>query len=291
MKNFYLIVTALLLPALAAAQTQGEASVNADTLAGRIGLVDSQGREVMAISDSPQEGNTFSLSVLGMDIDFGRQEYTGDDYTRIVQRGRFAIDMLNEVAFGMNFLTSPDYSMYPDGTPEFLDLKNGKSWQIKMNIADFLYYLNKRRTVTLGMGVALKASNYSFRHRYEIVKRDGMIHPEYIPEERGNYKASSYATVAIALPLTVRVRLYDRLHFRGGVYGEFIVGQQTTVRKPKVITVKDFGARTFQMGVTGQLEYGAGFVYFDYGFSPLFRSGVGPKTHPFSAGIGIRYSY
>ena len=280
----------LLAISMMTATAWGAENIQADSTETKIGLTDSNGREVVVITRDKKEQGGFSLNVAGMTIDFtDKKRIQRDDTTKPSRKPSLkpSLDVGNP-SIGFIGLTTPDYSIYPAETGKFLRLDNVKSISLAFDAAVVNLPLDRRNVVGLRGGLRFKWDNYAFSGRNRLIVSDGMIQPQATPEERRDYKKSKLTTFSVNMPLTLRVQITRNLAISGGVYGDLVLRQHTKVKFPKEKSKGDFGVNFFQYGLIGQIGLRKSVsVYFQYGLTPLFESGAGPKTYPFSVGVNL----
>lgn len=243
-----------------------------------IEVVDSQGREVVVISSGIKEASGFSLSVAGMKFDFEKNKENGKDRPRgYISSGSPEI--------GFICLTKPDYSIYPQGTPNFMDLDNARSISFTLDLAVVKIPLNYSRKLIFDGGFKLKWDNYVFSDRITISKQNGMVQP--VPLDMNKYKKSKLTVFSLNIPIMLKYNLTELISIGGGVYGDLTLGHHTKVKFPKDKNRENLGLNFFNAGVRAQIGIGWFYLYGTYNFTPLFKSGIGPKTQPFTIGIRI----
>lgn len=264
-----------------------ETSENIDTLNGRIGITDSSGKQVVVIENNEESAKGFTVRLGGFKLDFESNGRAAEEFACETKDKRVSIGFLGDMKFGFTGLSSTSYSMYPDNTPEFMRLNSGKSTSFSFNVVSAEAKLNKKGSLSLFGGIGLKWNDYVFSDRYTIVKHDGMVWPVEIGPEKDGYKKSKLTVFSLNIPVMLRVELGKGFFFGGGVYGDLTLKQHTKVKFPKDKHYGDFYVRQFQMGVTAEIGWKNISVFCNYNLTPMFDSGKGPRTYPYTIGIAL----
>ena len=286
-----ILMFALLLPPRPAS-----AQAILDNRGDTVGIMSTGGREILTISQERSEEGIFLVNVGGFRIriagtvgDPGPEPAAGSEKT---YRNQITIGGMQ---FGFIGLTSPDYSMYPEGTPEFLNLRSGKSISVSFEamfrfaLGKPVQYYSKRGpyytySKYFSVGLRPRWDNYTFDDRITLVRRDGMVWPEPLGEMR-RYKKSKMTTFSLDIPVMFSISPAKHWEIEAGAYGGFTLAQYTKVKFRKEKDKSDLGAQFFNAGLTLRVQYRCVGVFCNYSLTPLFKSGAGPKTQPFTIGF------
>ena len=191
--------------------------------------------------------------------------------------------------FGGNQLWETDYSMYPEGTPAFLETSPEKSFEFNFNFAEYSFGFGSYVGFVTGLG--LNFNDYKFKNRYTITKDDaGMIQPVALPE--GDFRMSKLSTAYLTAPLLLEIQIpgnhgADRMFITGGVIGGLKIGEHT---KTKIGGEKskdrgDHNISPLRWGYTARIGFENMGVYATYYNVGLFEDGKGPATTPLTIGL------
>lgn len=271
-----LMLTALLIPTGAGAQAILDQ--RGDTVA----VKTTDGSELLSIS-TEGDGSNISLSIGGFMINLKGNRTEEAGYAPASTKKYRRYFTVSTPQIGFIGLTSPDYSMYPEGTEKFLELRHGKSISFAFDVK-FGFPLDHADKAYINFGLRPRWDNYTFDERITLVKRDGMVWPEPLGDMR-RYKKSKLTTFTLDFP--VIFDFYPGKHFSvsGGLYAGMTLGQFTKSKFRKDKDKGNFGVNFFNAGATIRVQYYCIGVFANYSFTPLFKSGAGPKTQPFTIGF------
>ncbi|MDA3927455.1 MAG: hypothetical protein PF541_00750 [Prolixibacteraceae bacterium] len=197
--------------------------------------------------------------------------------------------------FGGNQLltTKTSYSMYPEGTPKFLDTRPEKSFEFNFNFAEYSFGFGNYIGIVTGLG--LNFNDYKFKNKYTLVKDDnGMIQAETLPEE--DFRKSKLSTVFLTAPLLLEFQIpgnqgHDRLFIAGGLIGGVKLGEHTKTKigDNKVKDKGDFNISPLRWGYTARIGFEDMGIYATYYNTPLFEDGKGPTTTPLTIGLTFTF--
>jgi hypothetical protein len=226
--------------------------------------------------------------------------------TRTAVRSNYSsISISPDFEFGFNYLLSPDYSSYPPGTPEFLDLNTGKSIHFGWSPIVVKASLNRRNTLGITSGLTLVWRDYAFSVRNMTIGKGNLLypylpdphHPDYEPKERlvpiridGDVKKSKLTTFALRVPLLLTItEPRSRTGVGLGGYVDFVMGSHTKYKFPKNRERGDFYVEPVQFGLQARIRYKSVGMFANYGLGDMFRKDKAPATRPLTIGIGFGF--
>ncbi len=191
--------------------------------------------------------------------------------------------------FGANLLLDTDYSMYPEETPEFLETRPEKSFEVNINL--FEYSFGFGQYVGLVTGLGFNFNDYKFKNRYSFKKdENGVLQPYALTE--GDFRKSKLSTVYLTAPLLFEFQIpdnrgEDRLFVSGGVIGGLKLGEHTKYKigDEKNKDKGDHGVAPLRWGYTARIGFDDFGIYGTYYNTKLFEDGVGPSATPVTIGV------
>lgn len=197
--------------------------------------------------------------------------------------------------WGFNGYLTPSHSAVMDGDLKFMEMKQGRSWNINLNFfqQSIGFGTDKAGLVT---GLGLEFNDYHFRNKTNLQVNNGItvVDSSYII---AGYKVtkSKFSTQQLVVPLLFEFQIpisgdSHRLFFSTGVIGGVRIGSHTKVeyenngeKKDKV--KDDFNLFSFRYGLTARIGYRGLKLFANYYPTPLFEKGKGPEVYPFSVGL------
>ena len=197
------------------------------------------------------------------------------------------------IDFGGNFLLDTDYSMYPEGTPDFLLTRPEKSFEFNWNFAEYSFGFGSYVGIVTGLG--LNFNDYKFKNRLTIqTDENGLIQPVELPE--GDFRKSKLSTVFLTAPLMLEFQIpgnhgQDRLFIAAGLIGGVKLGEHTKTKigNEKLKDKGDFNISPLRWGYTARIGFEDMGIFATYYNTPLFEEGKGPATTPVT--VGLTFSF
>lgn len=197
------------------------------------------------------------------------------------------------IDFGGNQLWNTNYSMYPDGTPVFLETRPEKSFEFNWNFAEYSFGFGSYVGIVTGLG--LNFNDYKFKNNYTLVKdENGMIQPLELPST--DLRKTKLSTAFLTAPLMLEIQIpgnhgQDRLFIAGGLIGGVKLGEHT---KTKIGTEKtkdkgDHNIAPLRWGYTARVGFNDMGIFATYYNTPLFEKGKGPETTPLTIGLTFTF--
>lgn len=199
------------------------------------------------------------------------------------------------IEWGFNGYLTPNKSTVMDGDLKFMELKQGRSWNINLNFLQqsIGFGTNKAGLVT---GLGLEFNDYHFRNNTNFKVQNGItvVDSTYI---LAGYKVTKtkFSTQQLVVPLLLEFQIpvgsdSKRIFISTGVIGGVRFGSHTKVeyefngeKKDKV--KDDFNLFSFRYGFTARVGYRGLKLFANYYPTPLFEKGKGPEVYPFSVGL------
>ncbi len=184
---------------------------------------------------------------------------------------------------GFNELLMLDYSAYPANEQGFMELNNGRSMQVALNIFKVAAALNRAQTLGVSSSLGIVWNDYVFMNDITLERRDGMVHPVAIAS---TYKKTKLNTFALRIPLLLDLNFGKNFFLSAGFYGDLVLGSHTKIKFPKEKARNPY-VNVFQAGGTVRGGYGNFYVYGNYSATNLFKGGKGPGAQPLTIGLGL----
>lgn len=188
------------------------------------------------------------------------------------------------VEFGFNMLPKVDYSMYPDRSVDFMDLRIQAShhWMFCIFESSALS-LSHDGSVQVSTGFQFGWNNYVLDNKIHLFRDNGRI-DYYYPE---NYVSKTkLATFSVQVPVQFDFRITRSFYFSAGVYGGVNIASVSKVKHP-LIKIRDPYMAPFYAGVSVHLSYDDFYIFCNYNFTQLFKDGRGPETNALTVGFGL----
>lgn len=194
---------------------------------------------------------------------------------------------------GANLLLDTDYSIYPEGTDNFFELRPEKSLEFDWNLTEYTFGFGSYAGIVTGLG--LSWNNYHFKNRITVsLDNNGVIWPEDLPQ--GDFRKSKLTTVYLTAPLMFEVQIpgnhgKDRLFLSAGVVGGLKIGEHTKykVAGDKTKDKGDFNVSPFRWSYIGKVGFNDFGVFVKYYQTPLFQDGKGPADTPLTVGVSLDF--
>lgn len=240
-------------------------------------LNDSYGESVVRIENYDKDA--FDISIGNYMVSFGKKQPPPQK-----NRARKRLTFLSYIDFGFNGFTDPNYSKYPDGTIDFLDLKNGRSISVGIGLFGMSLPVDRKGKLRFNPCIGIEWNDYVFSNNITLKREGGMIVPHELEKK---YKKSKLNTFSFTIPLDMKYRFSKRMFVSLGPYVNMTVGDHTKVKKPKHKEREGYYVNFIQPGIKARFGFRSIYVFGSYGFVQMFQSGKGPKTHPYTIGFGI----
>lgn len=250
-----------------------------DTLR-RLDTLDS---ELVTLRDGGQEGSVV-LEVGSFGIKLGNTYSTKT--WQDLKRSRFWLSMFTDFEFGFTRLTGIDYAGYAPEEQGFLDQQLAPSFHFGFSILSFNTYLNKKRTLHLGLGLDYRLENIRLTDpAITVGNRDGQLVPIALDTPAAKSKiVYSY----LGIPLQLAYTPAKRLVLKGTLHNDFLLGADAIYKKPKSKHGVS-GFSDYQLGVGASVAYYGFGLFARYNTTPLFRNGAGPDCRTLT--FGLTYSF
>ncbi len=199
---------------------------------------------------------------------------------------------------GMNYYHQTDYSLYDRLNtvvpPDFMELNNGKSITVNLNLAEFAFK-NEARNFGLVTGLGISFMDFRFDQPYTIRKAEDsrIVLPEDLSDLEDFKKSKlhiSYLTAPLMLEVKTPLRMkHSNLYVAAGVIGGLNIGAHTKYKfeDGKRKGNGNFYLNSFKYDLTGRLGFGDFCVFLNYGMVPLFKEGRGPELFPLTIGFSF----
>lgn len=195
--------------------------------------------------------------------------------------------------WGFNGFMTPNHSLVMTDDNRYLELKQGRSWNINVNFMQFsLGIIGNQVGLVTGMGIEF--NDYHFRHQTSLTTMDGktVVDSFYIASNRPIVK-SKLSTAHLTVPLLLEFQLpnrlrRERLHFSAGIIGGVRLSSHTKVEEEtgrKSRNPDDLNMPTFRYGFTARVGYKQFNLFANYYPTPIFEKNRGPEVYPFSVGL------
>lgn len=256
-----------------------------------ISFQDETGNQVLDVSPDPESGG-LSITVGGYQLVLsGKKDQsklkTPDEEKKYSSRIKIKKPKydghLSTMEMGFNELLMLDYSAYPANEQGFMELNNGRSMQVALNIFKVAAALNRAQTLGVSSSLGIVWNDYVFMNDITLERRDGMVHPVAIAS---TYKKTKLNTFALRIPLLLDLNFGKNFFLSAGFYGDLVLGSHTKIKFPKEKARNPY-INVFQAGGTVRGGYGNFYVYGNYSATNLFKGGKGPGAQPLTIGLGL----
>ncbi|MDA3880766.1 MAG: hypothetical protein PF436_10290 [Prolixibacteraceae bacterium] len=195
--------------------------------------------------------------------------------------------------FGANMFFDTDYSMYPEGISDFMEVRPEKSFEFNINFFEYSFGFGQYMGLVTGLG--LNFNDYKFKNRYSIRKDDsGVIQPVDLPE--GDFRKSKLSTLFLTSPLLFEFQIpdhrhEDRLYVAAGLIGGLKLGEHTKYKigDEKWKDKGDYGIAPIRWGYTARIGFDDFGIFGTYYNTRLFEDGVGPAITPVTVGVTLAF--
>ena len=264
-----------------------------------LGLAAQDGRAVVdsgSVQLYPDDsGESFLINIPGLRIGFGKSKNPFqpekpvhvNTTVSLKNEGRkpSLLVILPDFEFGFNYLLTPDYSIYPSGTKEFLELHTGKSIHFGWSPIAVKASFNRKNSLGIASGLTLVWRDYAFSDRkMTVAKENGMLTPVQID---GNFKKTKLTTFALRIPVLLTItETQSRVGVGLGGYVDFVTGGHTKYKSPKHKERGDYYVEPVQFGLQARMRYKQIGIFANYGLGDMFQKDRGPATRPLTIGFG-----
>lgn len=198
------------------------------------------------------------------------------------------------VDIGYNSFVSSglDFSL-PEGYG-YLDLNDGKSVGVSINLLQYNIGLNRKKNLGLVTGLGLEFNNYRFDSQYILTKDESgkLGFRESDKEVKKNKLSATYLNIPFLLEYQLNIpSVSDHAYFSAGPILGLKLKSHTKVMyygsSTKDKKRSDFCLNDFRYGIMARAGYKAINLTASYYFSPLFDTNKGPELFPVSLSLGI----
>lgn len=198
--------------------------------------------------------------------------------------------------WGFNGFMTPNHSFNMRDENKFLELRQGRSWNINLNFLQYSLGLGSDK-IGLVTGLGLEFNDYHFRNPITLKVVDGITVEDdsYFLNPNINVTKTKLTTINLTAPLLMEFQFPTgssghRIFFSAGVVGGVRIKSHTKVvfdggSKGKDKERSDFNQSTFRYGLTTRIGYRGLKFFANYYPTPLFENGKGPEVYPFSVGL------
>ncbi len=198
--------------------------------------------------------------------------------------------------WGFNGFMTPNHSTNMTGDNKFLELRQGRSWNINLNFLQYSLGFGSDK-VGLVTGLGLEFNDYHFRNPITLKVVDGSTVEDnsYHLDPNINVTKTKLSTIHLTAPLLMEFQIptgsdEHRIFFSAGVIGGVRIKSHTKIvydgeSKGKDKGKDDFNLSAFRYGFTTRVGYRGLKLFANYYPTPLFEDGKGPEVYPFSVGL------
>ena len=203
--------------------------------------------------------------------------------------------------FGFVNFTHTDYSDYPVGEQNFMELDYANSFVMQFNILQQSINLVPRNNFGLITGLGLEYQRLRFENKHQSITLDEnkrvvpyAIHPDW------KVKRNSFKTLYLTVPLLMEVqfpaRIRKKIHISAGFMGGIRLHSKTKIvynnlngNKKKEKNSGSFNMVPVKADVVARIGYHNLNIWGSYTLTRMFQSNKGPELHPYSLGLGISF--
>jgi len=204
------------------------------------------------------------------------------------------------VDLGFNGFMNSDFKTSPPADGEFMDLNQGKSVSIGLNLFQYSIDLQRNKNnIGLVTGIGWTFYNYRTDSQYIIEKDQVTGNTMGRFEADKNVKKNKITASFINIPLLLEFQVpagqdhNNRFFFSAGGYCGFKLGSHTKVvyddggGKDKDKNRGDINIRPFQYGAMVRVGYRFIKLYGTYNFSTFYADNKGPELYPYTIGLTL----
>lgn len=205
--------------------------------------------------------------------------------------------------YGFVNFTNTDYSMYPPEKGEFMELDWTHSFVMQFNILRYSINFVQKNNFGLVTGLGLEYQRLRFEHNYTtIALEEHKVQPVNLSQDPdlATIKRSSFKTFYLTIPVMLELQLpahmkegfYVSAGFMGGIRMHSktkIVYDNLNGKKHKRKDKGNFNMVPFKADAVARIGFRNINLWGSYTLTEMFKSGKGPKLHPYSLGIGVTF--
>lgn len=240
-----------------------------------------------------KDGST-SIEIPGKNDDYAFESDSDSHFTYKSKprfRGHWA-----GVEWGFNGFMTPNYSINMTDEYKFLELRQGRSWNINLNFLQYSFGIVNDK-IGLVTGLGFEFNDYHFRNPITLMVEDGITVEDnsYFLDPNKHVTKTKFSTIHFTVPLLMEFQIPagssgHRFFVSAGVIGGVKIESHTKivyngVDKGKDKGRSDFNLSTFRYGLTTRVGYRGLKLFVNYYPTPLFERGKGPEVYPFSVGL------
>ncbi|MDD2277513.1 MAG: outer membrane beta-barrel protein [Bacteroidales bacterium] len=198
--------------------------------------------------------------------------------------------------WGFNGFMTPDHSINMTDEYKFLELRQGRSWNINLNFMQYSLGIVSDK-IGLVTGLGFEFNDYHFRNPITLKVVDGITVADssYFLDPNKNVTKTKLSTIHFTVPLLMEFQIPagsrdHRVFISAGVIGGVKIESHTKivfdgVSKGKDKGRSDYNLSTFRYGLTARIGYRGLKLFANYYPTPLFEKGKGTEVNPFSVGL------
>lgn len=197
--------------------------------------------------------------------------------------------------WGFNGFMDPNYSINMKDDLKYLELRQGRSWNINLNILQYSLGFGTDK-VGLVTGLGFEFNDYHFRNQTNLKVENGVtvVDSFYIDNDL-NVTKTKLSTSHLTVPLLLEFQIptsndRHRIFVSTGVIGGVRLGTHTKVLYEGTSEGEDkkrgdYNLSSFRYGFTARIGYRGLKLFANYYPTPLFEKDKGPEVYPFSIGL------
>lgn len=197
---------------------------------------------------------------------------------------------------GINFngYTKTDYNTLMPTAESYMELNNGKSIGVDLNILQHNFHIYKNY-VNLCTGLGFQFNTWALRNKVTLDPDSSFVTATYNNDfsYKKNVLKASYVNIPLILEFNTSKRANKSFHVGFGVTGGYKLGSRTKQEfeydgyDHEVRRKDDYNLNPFKVQAIAQIGYSWLNLYGTYSLTPMFENGKGPELYPFTLGIRI----
>jgi hypothetical protein len=229
-------------------------------------------------------------------IRIGGEGEEGEDSLENEKEGKKFNGYWQGIDIGINNYLNSQYrtTLPPDN--KFLELDQGKSWYVGLNIFEQTISIIKNN-VGLVTGMGLGINNYRFNNNVTLIYDSSYIGAfcDTLHAFTKNKLTATWLQAPLLLEFQVQTgeKKRDNIHLAVGVTGGLRLGshskQMYEINGMKYNNKNhdDYHLPTWRYGLSARIGYRSINLFVNYDLSTLFKTDEGPDLYPVSAGISL----
>lgn len=265
------------MPELKMEQPQVPVALSGDTTRLKFGTV-----KIIIIEDPSDEGEKSKDTIFGVEDDIDRDDKKFNNWAGFY--------------FGVNGFLTYDNKLELDTTYRNFELDYSKSITLGLNFGDLNINLIPNY-VGLSTGVGIQWNRYAWKNNTDLVANADTIYAvqNTVADYSKNILKATYVQIPLLLEINTNKDEDKAFHISAGIVGGYKLGSR--IKQKHELDDKKYENKSkghyqlspFQAYLTGQIGYGNGVLFANYGLTRVFEKSKGPQLYPFTVGFKLLF--